>query len=721
MDRKFKKLVRNPNRFFYDYFAKRLGKKSPDEKKIKRTTKSSSAGYILPAGYGFDNNIHPWIQIAKKFNLKTGVTTGYPDQSFLVSNHDHLQFIQYVSWLGSGFNVGVRFYTLGGALQEDLIGNELLNIKKIEGIFSKLHGKPDYVIEYLGGFENNFAAHIYIYDKVDDLITVRSSSAYIKKALISEFEKVYPDVINNFGGYEFGHPWPVDIVYTWVDKDEPSWAELWNSTFPEKPFDPDRFASKDELKYSLRALCKYLPWYHKVYVVSNCKKPDWLKENPKLQWVEHEEIFPDPSALPTFNSHAIEACLHNIEGLNERFIYFNDDMFVNRPCYYGDFFDHNGKSIAHLEPYGMISESNHFDQTKDYLAPSINCHHLIKKVNPEYNASRLHKHSPYALRKSVLEEIEGQFTNAFVETRKAVLRTSDDLNITSFLYHHYALAKGEAICSEFPYLIVRPSNVKSILDGKVRRYKFLCFNDGDGSSNDAGYIEKYYKIVDKLFPFKSSFEINFTSWSSVIISKTIMAYYKREKRIPEIRKSIGDAKVSLDTGAWGLWENSKRSWLSYERGSDYHTVIQDDAVVCNNFYDHLCSILSRQKMKDVICLYFRYKSKKAHSDLNETARSNRANKGFYYPRLQWGIANVVPTEMIDEMVGFADNLEDKKFEDVDDLRYSAYLSSIGKEIYYPLPSLVDQSAECNSTVGNGDNVGRQVTWFVDYVGDGELL
>ena len=590
MDKKIRKLIRNPNRFFFDYFAKRLGQGNVINRKSDSPKQKNSDGYILPAGFLFDKKIHPWIQAARKFKLKTGATTGYPDQSLLVSNLEHLQFIQYVCWLGSGFNTGVRFYTLGGAYQEDLTGSDLLNIRKIERVFSELRGKPDYVIEYLGEFENNFAAHIFMYDVADNLVTVRSNSAYLKKAFVSEFEKVYPDIINNFGGYEFGHPWPVDIVYTWVNKDDPSWVELWNSAFPEKPFDTDRFASKDELRYSLRALCKYLPWYHKVYVVSNCKKPDWLKENPKLQWVKHEEVFPDHAVLPTFNSHAIESCLHNINGINERFIYFNDDMFVNRPCYYGDFFDHNGKSIVHLEPYGMVSESNNFDETKDYLAPSINCHHLIKKINPEYNAGRLHKHSPYALRKSVLEKIEEQFADAFIKTRKANLRSSEDLNITSFLYHHYALDNGEAICSDFPYLIVRPSNVKSIMNGKVRSYKYLCFNDGDGSSNNESYLKSYREIVGNLYPCKSGFEIEFASWSSKLVSKTIMAYYKRQKRIPSIRKKIGDAKVSLDTGVWGLWENSKRSWLSYDKKSDYHMVIQDDAVICSNFYDHLESI-----------------------------------------------------------------------------------------------------------------------------------
>lgn len=50
---------------------------------------------------------------------------------------------------------------------------------------------------------------------------------------------------------------------------------------------------------------------------------------------------------------------------------------------------------------------------------------------------------------------------------------------------------------------------------------------------------------------------------------------------------------------------------------------------------------------------------------------------------------------------------------VDDLRLSRYLSSINHEVFYPLPSLVNQSADCSSLIGNGDNVGRQATYFID--------
>ena len=59
--------------------------------------------------------------------------------------------------------------------------------------------------------------------------------------------------------------------------------------------------------------------------------PKWLNiNNPKLNIAKHSDFIPK-EYLPTFSSHSIELNLHRIEGLVERFVYFNDDMFLLRP------------------------------------------------------------------------------------------------------------------------------------------------------------------------------------------------------------------------------------------------------------------------------------------------------------------------------------------------------------------------------------------------------
>lgn len=714
--RKIKKLINNPNRFFFDYFAKRLGSNQVNNVAPKAPVNRGVSSYLSPANFTFDKNVHPWTQVAEAFDLRTGATSGHPDQSLLVNSTDHLSVLMYACWLTHAFNYSLKVYTLGGAISQEIKGLDLLNIGKVEGLYKKLHTKSDYVLEMSGTFDNNFALHIFLYDIKDELYEVRARNAFVKKIKRESFNEIYPAPINNFGQYEFGTPWPVDIVYTWVNKDDLDWVSLWNSNFPETPFDPDRFSSKDELKYSLRSICKFLPWFNTIYIVSNCKKPDWLVEHPKLKWVDHQDIFPDQNALPTFNSHAIEACLHKIDGLNERFIYLNDDMFVNSPSYYADFYDPLGRTIAHFEPYGMVYDNNIFDDTKDYLSPSINCQRLIKNVFPFYTATQLHKHSPYALRKSVMDEIETLFRQNFNTTRAAKLRTADDINVTSFLYHHYGLASGKTICSEFSYLIVRPRNIRTIAGSQARTFKYLCFNDGDGSSEDKKYIEQYFKLVNNLYPCPSPFEQECKQWNSIKISKTIMAYYTREHRIPEIRKKIGDAKVSLDIGQWGLWENSRRSWLSFSENADFHLMIQDDAIVCDDFYKQLSSVFEKKhpsENKFVYCLYFRLKkeNKEVFKTFNESARNSIQEGGFDDDSLRYGIAYIVPTSKVKEMVSFADNLD--HLGNADDTRYSRFFQSQEIKVHYPLPSLIDQNPDEISTHNGNTNKLLGATWFVD--------
>lgn len=705
---KFTKLIKNPNRFFFDYFSKRIGREQIN-------TPSGKSEYLIPPGYTFDEKIHPWVQISKKFNLRTGAISGHPDQSFLVDNKVLLDLILYSMWIAFGFKCDLKIYTLGGGFETLISGNELLNPRKAEWIFSKIHSKPDVVIELIGEFDNNFAAHLFIYDvDPDGLLVVRSNLAFIKKSTTDGFEKIYPEIIDKFGNYEFGVPWPVDIVFTWVNKDDLDWQKMWNETFPEKSFDPDRYSSRDEMRYSLRAICKYLPWFHKIHIVSNCNRPDWLKDHPKLNWVKHEEIFPDNSVLPTFNSHAIEACLHLIPKLSVHFIYFNDDVFVNKPCYYCDFFDMQGRSVAHFEPYGMVNQNNLFDPNRDYLQAAINSQKLLDQIFPNLTPTKLHRHTPHALNKTILQELENSFSKEIEETRSARLRAPKDINLTSFLYHHYALAKGEAISKEFPSIILKPSNIKKVLDSNFKNYKFLCFNDGDGSAEDLKFADEFNRYVNQTFSRGSSFELKMGA-SKLTMSVSIMAYKTRAYRIPYIRKMLGDVQVSLDDGKLGLYGNSRQSWMMHDPSADFHLVVQDDSLICQNFYNRIDSILSNtdSSQNRVYCLYFRLKgtNKKVFNDFNQNARNGLAKGFFTDSYLRFGIALIVPTHLINEMIEFADKLD--ALGEHDDSRYSTFFARRNIKVIYPLPSLVDQDPRLSSTHSSNSNQNLQATWFVD--------
>lgn len=140
---------------------------------------------------------------------------------------------------------------------------------------------------------------------------------------------------------------PIDMVYLWVDGNDPAWQAKRNHTIgvteERSAVNCDgRYASHDELLYSLRSVEQYAPWLRRIFIVTDNQVPAWLDtSNPKVRIVDHKEIMP-AEALPCFNSSVIEHFLWRIPGLSERFLYANDDMYFGRSVEPGDFFAPDG-------------------------------------------------------------------------------------------------------------------------------------------------------------------------------------------------------------------------------------------------------------------------------------------------------------------------------------------------------------------------------------------
>ena len=144
---------------------------------------------------------------------------------------------------------------------------------------------------------------------------------------------------------------PIDVVYTWVNGTDPVWIQEYN--YYQRTENPlaeskgnERFYDNDELRHSLRSLYKNAPWVRYVHLVTTGQFPRWLnKDNKRLRVVSHSEIFKNSSHLPTYNSVAIEANLHNIPDLSQYFIYFNDDFFIVQPVLPEEWVSNNGYRI----------------------------------------------------------------------------------------------------------------------------------------------------------------------------------------------------------------------------------------------------------------------------------------------------------------------------------------------------------------------------------------
>ncbi|MGF1704255.1 stealth conserved region 3 domain-containing protein, partial [Photobacterium makurazakiensis] len=261
----------------------------------------------------------------------------------------------------------------------------------------------------------------------------------------------------------------------------------------------------------LRSLEEYAPWVRKIFIVSNCKPPAWLDmNNVKINWVYHEDIFEDHE-LPTFSSHAIESKLHKIPGLSNFFVYANDDVILARLTKKSDFFYSNGLCKVKLESYGSVN-ANIDESEPDYLNAARNGQKLIFSKFGKI-PTQLHTHSPNALRKDILEEMEVDFKIDFDRTSSNKFRHVSDISVTSFLFSHYVYFKGYGVYDPTPSRLIKDTQKFVAIYENLRnrkcsqRFISFCINDGAESEQNELWNRESLVFLNDYFPNKSQFEI----------------------------------------------------------------------------------------------------------------------------------------------------------------------------------------------------------------------
>ena len=313
---------------------------------------------------------------------------------------------------------------------------------------------------------------------------------------------------------------PIDAVYTWVDGTDEEWQRLKASAQTDQSGDSliqdalaaARFADHDELRYSLRSIEQYAPWIRKIWIVTNGQVPTWLDtENPNVQVVSHEEIWPTPEGLPNFNSHAIEACLHRIEGLAEHYLYFNDDMILGRPVSPSRFFHGNGVS-KFFYSRALVDFCDISEEDNASTIAAKNAREAMKSQGGS-TASRKFFHTPSPLRRSVTERLEKTYPELFAVTRRAQFREQTDVAVAGSFYFNVAGAMGAAVPARIGYDYIDPA----IEDGRRRMLRVIakhdkdtiCVNDGSTDETDEQRIETdlfIRKSLEEFLPVASRFE-----------------------------------------------------------------------------------------------------------------------------------------------------------------------------------------------------------------------
>lgn len=254
----------------------------------------------------------------------------------------------------------------------------------------------------------------------------------------------------------FDIDFPIDAVYMWVDGGDPRWrqrkaAALAAAGLPVPPLGAaeERFRDNGELRYSLRSIEQFAPWLRRIYLVTDDQVPDWLDPaHPRLQVVDHREIFGDQGTLPSFNSHAIGARLHHIAGLSEHYLHFNDDSFLGRPVGPQLFFESNGVSRFFLSrstlPFYPAEVAAPHEQARRNVAD------LLQR-DFDRLPGRVFFHVPIPQRRSVLTELEARYPAELAATWANQFRSSTDYEVNSWLHHYYGYLTGAAMPGSIRY------------------------------------------------------------------------------------------------------------------------------------------------------------------------------------------------------------------------------------------------------------------------------
>ncbi len=315
----------------------------------------------------------------------------------------------------------------------------------------------------------------------------------------------------------------IDLVYTWVDGSDPKWIEKkrrFSGEVKEEIADLTcRFIDNDELKYSLRSVEKYAPWINHIYIITDNQIPSWLNtDNPKISIVDHKDIMP-LDVLPTFNSLAIEYCMHKIQNLSEYFLYANDDHFFVDYVTPAFFFRKDKKFYCRFQKPIEGEPPSHF------MCKVNNSVRLLHEKGYKFPLYISH-HNIDAYKKSVIEKCHKEFGQEINKTIKDRFRSSEHLQRTLYLYYSisikegifikvqdysqllpwykllWAIIKKKDFCRDSLFIYGNPARTKN----RVNKYhpKLLCINDGEITTDE--YRKSAKKFLEEYFPDKSSFE-----------------------------------------------------------------------------------------------------------------------------------------------------------------------------------------------------------------------
>ncbi len=325
----------------------------------------------------------------------------------------------------------------------------------------------------------------------------------------------------------------IDFVLAWVDGNDFEWRKE-RDIYSDNPSHKSavRYRDWDILVYWFRAVEKYAPWVNRIHFVTWGHLPEWLnKDHPKLNIVNHKDYIPE-DYLPTFSSHPIELNFHRIKGLEEKFVYFNDDMFITKEVSEEDFFK-NGLPCDVAIPYpcsstsrlgigAIISNNMEIINTRFNKKESIR-NNFLKWYNLKYGkflvgamtmapykcfTSFLTTHVAHSYLKDTFERVWELEEDILHKTCSHKFRNSSDVN--QWLMRYWQIVEGNFSprnINDTKLFTLGNRNEEALNAIENKKYKMICLNDHTDIKDFDGEKMLLQKAFEKNLGEKSSFEL----------------------------------------------------------------------------------------------------------------------------------------------------------------------------------------------------------------------
>lgn len=324
----------------------------------------------------------------------------------------------------------------------------------------------------------------------------------------------------------------IDFVIPWVDGSDPVWQDQLRNYIPETMSDEEiaeRYRDWGLLKYWFRGVEKFSPWVRKIHFITSGHVPDWLDINhPKINIVRHEDYIPK-EYLPVFSSHPIELFIHKIDDLSEKFVYFNDDMFLIKnidkeyffngglPCDFAAMNALTPGGISHILMNNIEFIANKYNKRnviRNNICKWFNFQDLSLTLRtiallpwPSFTGFHDH-HGPQPYLKSTFETVWDEAPEMLLETASSRFRKLTDIN--QYIFRYTQLCKGEfkpfPVRQNTKFFIIGNLNISDICQ-HIKGKKSFTVSLNDASEVDYEASQQYlHEAFSYILNEKSSFE-----------------------------------------------------------------------------------------------------------------------------------------------------------------------------------------------------------------------